>query len=165
MERIWAPWRAEYFLNEKPKDCIFCLAASQKDSQGNASSDEKTFVFAREKTCFAILNLYPYSGGHVMVAPYKHTADLNELTEDELRDIMLLGRKCQNWLQRAFKPDGFNWGFNLGQSAGAGIVQHMHLHVVPRWTGDTNFMTVIGDKRVISEGLRETYAKLKQAMA
>src|SRR5579862_1677698 len=126
MEHLWAPWRAEYFLNEKPKECIFCLASSQKDAQGNASSDEKTYVLVRDRTCFAMLNLYPYTGGHIMVAPYKHTSDPNELTEDELKDIMVLGRKCQTWLQRAFRPQGFNWGFNLGEAAGAGIVHHLH---------------------------------------
>jgi ATP adenylyltransferase len=160
MQNIWAPWRAEYFLNEKPKDCIFCSKSSQKDLSGNPSNDAANYLLIRERTCFAILNAYPYTGGHLMVAPYRHTGELNDLTDDELKDILILARQCKNHLQMVFKPNGFNIGFNLGTAAGAGIAEHLHLHVVPRWDGDTNFMTVLSDSRVVSEGLKQTYDKL-----
>jgi ATP adenylyltransferase len=162
MHNIWAPWRAEYFLNEKPKECIFCHKSSQKDLAGNPASDEANHVLIRDRTCFALLNTYPYTGGHLMVAPYKHTGELNELTEDELKDMLLLARRCKDYLQAAIKPDGFNIGFNLGTAAGAGIAEHLHLHVVPRWNGDTNFMTTLSDVRVVSEGLKQTYDKLME---
>ncbi len=162
---MWAPWRAEYFLNEKPKNCIFCSASSQRNDGGETITDEQSYVIHRDRTCFVILNAFPYTGGHLMVTPYRHTANINDLTEDELKDLMVVARRAQGWLQNAFNPHGFNLGLNLGSAAGAGIVDHLHWHVVPRWNGDTNFMTVIGDKRVISEGLRETFVKLKQVMS
>lgn len=164
MEHLWAPWRAEYFYHKKPKECIFCLKASQRDEEGHPADDEKNYLLIRERTCFAMLNAFPYIGGHLMVAPYRHTGEMNDLTEDELRDLFLLARQCKNLLSKTFKPDGFNLGFNIGMVAGAGMIQHLHFHVVPRWTGDTNFMTVLADTRVASEGLKETYQKLKHAM-
>jgi ATP adenylyltransferase len=160
MDHIWAPWRAEYFQIEKPKHCIFCSAASQQDGKGESSNDEKNYVLVRDRTCFAILNAYPYTGGHLMVAPYRHTGELDDLTEDEMKDLLVLGRRCKNALIKAFKPEAFNIGFNIGTPAGAGIPGHLHLHVVPRWNGDTNFMTVLSDTRVVSEGLQQTYEKL-----
>ena len=160
MQQIWAPWRAEYFLNEKPKECLFCFKSSQRDLSGNPVSDESNYVLIRQRTCFALLNAFPYSGGHLMVAPYRHTGGLEDLVEDELKDILLLAQQCKQLLSRAFKPHGFNIGFNLGSVAGAGVVNHIHLHIVPRWNGDTNFMTVLSDTRVISEGLKQTYEKL-----
>jgi ATP adenylyltransferase len=160
MERIWAPWRAEYFLNEKPKDCIFCIKSSQRDAENHPASDAANYLLIRERTCFCILNAFPYAGGHLMVAPYRHTGELNDLTEDELKDVMTLTRRSKNLLQQAFKPDGFNIGFNIGSSAGAGFADHLHMHIVPRWNGDTNFMPVLAETRVISEGLKQTYDKL-----
>jgi ATP adenylyltransferase len=160
MEQIWAPWRAEYFKIEKPTHCIFCAKSSQKDDLGKSSSDEANYVLLRERTCFVLLNAYPYTGGHLMVAPYRHTGELNDLTDDELKDIMRIGRRCKNLLQKALRPDGFNIGMNLGTAAGAGIAEHLHLHIVPRWNGDTNFMTVLSDNRIISEGLKATFDKL-----
>jgi ATP adenylyltransferase len=160
MEHLWAPWRAEYFLHEKPKNCIFCAASSQQDSSGEVSTDEKNFVLIRDRTCFALLNAYPYSGGHLMISPYRHTGEIDELTDDEMKDLLVLARRCKNALQQAIKPNGFNMGFNLGSSAGAGIPGHLHLHVVPRWNGDTNFMTVLSETRVVCEGLKQTYEKL-----
>ena len=160
MQYLWAPWRAEYFLNKKPEHCIFCQHSSQKDMAGNPANDETIHVLCRDRACFVILNAFPYSGGHLMVAPYRHTGELDDLTEDELKALMLMARRCKQLLLRAFKPDGFNIGFNLGTVAGAGVTEHLHLHVVPRWNGDTNFMTVLSDTRVISEGLKQTYEKL-----
>lgn len=164
MQHLWAPWRAEYILNKKTGHCIFCDKSSQRDASGNLESDAATYVLCRGRTCFAILNAYPYSGGHLMVAPYRHTGELDDLTEDELKDLMITARRCKQLLSRAFKPDGFNVGFNLGTVAGAGISDHLHLHVVPRWNGDTNFMTVLSDTRVISEGLQQTYERLLQEL-
>jgi len=164
MENIWAPWRAEYFLNEKPKGCVFCLMSLQRDSGGKPSSDPANYVLVRDRTCFAALNAFPYSGGHLMVGPYRHTGELDDLTEDEMKDMLILARRCKRALGRAFKPDGYNIGFNLGTSAGAGIADHLHLHVVPRWNGDTNFMTVLADTRVVPEGLTKTYAKLMEQL-
>lgn len=164
MQHLWAPWRAEYFLNEKTNECIFCIIASRQSLRGGVAGDEANHLLIRDRTCFAVLNAYPYAGGHLMVAPYRHTGDLNDLTEDELKDLMVLARRCQRLLARAFRPDGFNIGFNLGAAAGAGIPAHLHLHVVPRWTGDTNFMTVLSDVRVVSEGLKQTYEKLAQEL-
>ncbi len=162
MDYLWAPWRAQYLLHEKPKHCVFCAAASQKDGQGDTVDDASTYLLARDRTCFAILNVFPYTGGHLMIAPYRHTSEMNDLTDDELKDVFVLARRCKNALQQAFHPHGFNLGFNLGEAAGAGIVDHLHLHIVPRWKGDTNLMTVLSDVRVISEGLKQTYDQLKQ---
>lgn len=162
MEHLWAPWRAQYYLHEKPKRCIFCSSSSQCDSLGKQSNDEESYVLFRERTCFCILNAFPYSVGHLMVAPYRHTAELDDLTEDDLRDLMLAARRCKRLLLQVFKPDGFNIGFNLGAAAGAGMADHLHLHIVPRWNGDANFMTVLSDIRVLTEGLKQTYEKLKK---
>lgn len=162
MQNLWAPWRAEYFLNEKPKECIFCAASAQKNPQGDPSTDAQNYVLIRDRTCFCILNAFPYSGGHLMVSPYRHTGELNDLTDDELKDLFLLMRRCKNILQKAFHPDGFNVGFNLGTAGGAGFADHLHLHIVPRWSGDANFMAVLSDTRVVNEGLKQTYDKLMQ---
>lgn len=161
MEQLWAPWRAEYFQIEKPAGCVFCSAASQVDSKGDPSTDEKNYVLIREKNCFALLNAFPYSGGHVMVSPYKHSAELDDFTDDEMKDLFVLVRKCKNALLGAFKAHGFNVGLNLGTSAGAGIPDHLHIHIVPRWSGDTNFMPILSGTRVLTEGLVQSYQKLK----
>ena len=160
MQRLWAPWREQYItkvITNKHKGCIFCDMFKSK-------ADAKNYIFIRGKLAYAVLNIYPYSNGHLMVAPYRHTGKLDDLTEDELKDLMVLSRRCQNLISHTFKPDGFNIGFNLGSAAGAGIADHLHLHVVPRWNGDTNFMTVISDNRIISEGLKETYEKLSHQL-
>ena len=126
------------------------------------ADDAKNFILIRERTCFALLNAYPYNSGHVMVAPYKHTAELDDLAETELADIMTLTRRCKQVLTRALKPDGFNIGMNLGRAAGAGVEDHMHLHIVPRWNGDTNFMTIADDIRVVPQALDAMYATFLQ---
>jgi len=152
---LWAPWRAEYFRMPKRDGCIFCEAMAGADD----------LVLIRERTCFALLNAFPYTGGHLMTAPYRHTARLDDLAEGELADLIFLARRCARAIAHAFKPDGLNLGLNLGAAAGAGVTDHLHLHVVPRWTGDTNFMTVLSGHRVVSEGLRETREKFMAALA
>jgi ATP adenylyltransferase len=161
MDSLHAPWRIEYVLSEKkpaPSGSVFVDIAQSSD-------DETNLVIAREAQCFALLNRYPYGGGHLMVVPYRCVAVLEELTDDEVLAMMRLARDCVKALRRAMNPAGFNVGLNLGRCAGAGIREHIHLHVVPRWEGDTNFMPVLGATNVIPEALRETAAKLRAALA
>jgi ATP adenylyltransferase len=129
------------------------------------SSDDVTHhVIARDRTCYAVLNTYPYNGGHLMVVPYKQTATLDGLTDGEMLDLMRLTRRCQQALVQVMKPDGFNIGINLGRVAGAGIVNHLHIHVVPRWQGDTNFMPVLANTSVVPQALTELAASLRAAL-
>ena len=161
MESLHAPWRIQYILAPKPApsdESLFTRIAQSSD-------DKLHHVLVRERTCFALLNTYPYTGGHLMVVPYKQTQDLNGLTDEELSDLMKLTRRCQNALTQAMKPDGFNIGINLGKAAGAGIAEHLHIHVVPRWNGDTNFMPVIANTTVVPQALQELAAQLRQALA
>ncbi len=161
MEFLHAPWRIQYILAPKPPasgDSLFAKIAQSND-------DDTYHVVARDRTCFAVLNTYPYNGGHLMVVPYKQTADLNDLTDEEMADLMKLTRRCINALTQTMKPDGFNVGMNLGRCAGAGVLEHLHIHIVPRWNGDTNFMPVLADTRVIPEALTEVAAKLRAALA
>ena len=160
MESLHAPWRIEYILAPKPK-----LDASLFTRISQSSDDEENLVVVRDRTCFALLNKYPYNGGHLMVVPYKEIADLNGLTEEELADLWKLVRRCVNALTQLMKPDGFNIGINLGKAAGAGVTEHLHIHIVPRWSGDTNFMPVIATTSVVPEALRETAAKLRAELA
>ena len=161
MESLHAPWRIQYILAPKAASSD----ASLFTTIGQSNEDEKNHVVVRERTCYAVLNTYPYTGGHLLVVPYKQTPDLNGLTDEELRDLMKLTRRCQNALLKVMKPDGFNIGINLGQVAGAGIVEHLHIHIVPRWSGDTNFMPVIGSTTVLPEALLDVAAKLRAALA
>jgi ATP adenylyltransferase len=161
MEPLHAPWRIAYILGPKPAPAdagVFSRIAQSPD-------DEANYVVVRERSCFAMLNRYPYAGGHLLVVPYKQTPDLNGLTEEELGDLMKLTRRCQNALTRVMKPDGFNIGLNLGTVAGAGITDHLHFHIVPRWNGDTNFMPVLAGTTVIPEALTEVAAKLRAELA
>jgi ATP adenylyltransferase len=160
MDTLYAPWRIQYIAALKPqlKEGLF-----QRIAQ--STEDEANFVVARDRTCFALLNTYPYTGGHLMVVPYKQTANLNDLTDEEMADLMRLTRRCQNALTQVMKPDGFNIGLNLGKCAGAGIIEHLHLHIVPRWNGDTNFMPVLAATSVLPEALGELAAKLRAALA
>jgi ATP adenylyltransferase len=161
METLHAPWRIQYILAPKPSpsgDSIFTRIARSSDEEAN-------YVVARGKSCYAVLNTFPYTGGHLLVVPYKQTADLNGLTEEELCDLMVMARRCQNALVQAMGAQGFNIGLNLGQAAGAGVVEHLHLHIVPRWSGDTNFMPVIGQTAVLPEALAEVARKLRAALA
>jgi len=160
MESLHAPWRIAYILAPKPR-----LDTSLFTSIAQSSDDEGNYVIARDRTCFALLNKYPYNGGHLMVVPYKEVADLNGLTDDELADLWKLVRRCANALTQLMKPDGFNIGINLGKVAGAGIVEHLHIHIVPRWNGDTNFMPVIANTTVLPQALSELAAKLRAELA
>src|SRR5580765_3003593 len=161
MESLHAPWRIQYILAPKPalsEESLFTQMAQSNDDVAN-------HVIARDRTCFAVLNTFPYNGGHLLIVPYKETPDLNGLTEDEMSDLLKLTRRCQNALTQVMKPDGFNIGINVGQAAGAGIAGHLHIHVVPRWNGDTNFMPVLAETTVLPEALTELAAKLRAALA
>ncbi len=160
MDSLHAPWRIEYILSPKPelKPGLFARIAQ-------ASDDEANLVIARDRTCFALLNRYPYNGGHLMVVPYKEAADLNGLTDEEVADLWKLARRCLNALSAVMKPDGFNVGINLGKVAGAGILEHLHIHIVPRWNGDTNFMPVIAGTGVVPDALKDIAAKLRAELA
>jgi ATP adenylyltransferase len=160
MEPLYAPWRIAYIRGPKPAPGTAHLFKEIADS----SDDEGNYVVARDKTCYAVLNRYPYTGGHVLVVPYKLSPDLNGLTEEELGDLFILTRRCQNALTQVMRPEGFNIGINLGRVAGAGIIDHVHVHVVPRWNGDTNFMPVIGSTTVVPEALTEIAAQLRAAL-
>ncbi|HVV74141.1 MAG TPA: HIT domain-containing protein [Verrucomicrobiae bacterium] len=159
MECLHAPWRIQYILAPKPAQPEGLFARI-----GQSNDDEANYVIARQRTCYALLNTYPYTGGHLMVVPYKQVQDLDGLTDEELTDLMKLTRRCQNALRRVMKPEGFNIGMNLGKVAGAGILEHLHLHIVPRWNGDTNFMPVLGNTTVVPQALRELAAQLRSAL-
>jgi ATP adenylyltransferase len=162
MEHLHAPWRIEYLLAPKtlaPGDASIFTRIAQ------SSDDEANLVVLREKTCFGLLNSYPYAGGHLMIVPYKQVPDFDDLTEGELADLLLATRKCQKALKQVMQPHGFNVGVNLGKVAGAGIAEHLHIHVVPRWQGDTNFMPVLAQTAILPEALREVAAKLRKALA
>jgi ATP adenylyltransferase len=155
MERLWAPWRITYLTGEEKIDgCLFCVKFNEID-------DEENLILYRGETCYVIMNRYPYTNGHLMVVPVRHVGEVSELTVEEEVEILSLAGRCTRTMKMLMHADGFNIGMNLGRVAGAGVADHLHLHIVPRWNGDTNFMPVLGETRVISEGLRETYNKLK----
>jgi ATP adenylyltransferase len=157
MERLWAPWRMEYIGSAKEGEdqgCIFC----EKPTEGD---DEKAYILARTKKSFAMLNAYPYNSGHLMVAPFRHVGELEGLEDDELLDLQKLLQRSIKALKEAMQPDGFNLGMNLGRVAGAGIPDHLHWHVVPRWSGDTNFMPVIAETKVLPELLVGSYDRVR----
>jgi ATP adenylyltransferase len=161
MECLHAPWRIQYILAPKPPPSdtsLFTRIAQSGDDAGHN-------VLVRDRTCYAVLNNYPYNGGHLLVVPYKQAADFDALTEEEMADLMKLMRRCLNALKRVMKPDGFNIGVNLGKVAGAGIAEHLHIHVVPRWNGDTNFMPLLGQTTVVPQALQELAAQLRAALA
>lgn len=153
---LWAPWRFEYIRSADSKSGgdIFLDLPQQ-------SNDEENLILYRGQTAFVIFNRFPYTSGHLMVAPYRQTADPEDLSDAELLEINQLVRNCIRWLKKGFKPDGFNVGVNLGSAGGAGIPVHIHWHVVPRWSGDTNFMTTVGDVRVIPQSLEDSYRLLR----
>jgi ATP adenylyltransferase len=156
IETLWAPWRVEYFEKE-PRDMEFLTAAAR------ASNDAEHLVIARRKTAFLMMNRYPYSVGHLMAVPYRKTADAASLGENEIVELWNLVTHAQALLRTATRAQGFNVGLNLGESAGAGVTDHLHIHIVPRWKGDTNFMPVIAGTKTISEGLNALYDKLIEA--
>ena len=156
MERLWSPWRMEYINapHDEDVECIFCHLH-------NEGRDEKNFILAREKHAFALLNAYPYNPGHLMVAPFRHVGEFEDLSADELRDANMLLQRSVRAMRDEMQPDGYNVGMNLGRVAGAGVPGHVHWHAVPRWNGDTNFMPVVGHTRVLPESLDDTYRKLQ----
>ena len=159
LENLWAPWRVEYFSAPRESNANFLSEAAQ------TSDDAAHFVVTRGKCSFLIMNKYPYSAGHLMVAPYRKVADLSELTPDEVMETWKLSVLAQQLLRTCVRAQGFNVGWNLGQAGGAGVEDHLHLHIVPRWAGDANFMTVIGGARVIPEGLQPLYDRLMAEQA
>jgi ATP adenylyltransferase len=154
MKRIWAPWRMKYLIGEKTTGCIFCTEIAQ-------NRDRENYILHRGRHGFIMLNLYPYSNGHLMIAPYQHVPSLEDLNEAALTDLMHLINLSLRILRKALQPRGFNIGINIGRAAGAGIDEHVHIHIVPRWEGDTNFMPIIAETRVIPELLDQTYDKLR----
>jgi ATP adenylyltransferase len=156
MDRLWAPWRSTYVKEKRdPEVCIFCVATQ-------AGADRDTWVVYRGRHNFIILNRYPYTSGHLMIAPYQHVSRLSQIDSVAAAEMMDLAKQAEQALQGAYHPDGFNIGMNLGQAAGAGIEEHIHLHVLPRWMGDANFMTTVGNTRVLPEDLETSFEKIKE---
>ncbi|HZH97441.1 MAG TPA: HIT domain-containing protein [Fimbriimonadaceae bacterium] len=160
-ERLWAPWRLSYIEKASKAEksggatgCIFVDLPAQEN-------DRENLLLFRGETAFVMLNAFPYTNGHLMVAPYRHTNEMGELSDEELLEINKLVARCLSWIRKAYGPDGFNIGVNLGRVAGAGIPTHIHWHIVPRWEGDTNFMGVVGEVRVLPQSLEESYDRLK----
>jgi len=158
MKHIYAPWRSVYLMGEKKTECLFCdLAAAGTDDAAN-------LILDRGREWYIIVNRYPYTTGHVMVVCNRHVENMAELTASEGAELIELMARCERALQGGYHPDGINVGANLGQSAGAGIVGHFHMHLVPRWHGDTNFMSTVGETRVVSEDLNDTYQRLRETL-
>jgi ATP adenylyltransferase len=157
MKHLWASWRLKYIQKKDPETgCVFCNAIAKPD-------DGKNLIITRGTHCVAILNKYPYTSGHLMIVPNQHAADLNELTPETRAEMMENVAKFTGVIQRAYNPQGFNIGINLGSAGGAGIPGHIHIHIVPRWGGDTNFMSTIGETRVLPESLEDTYQRVMSA--
>jgi ATP adenylyltransferase len=161
MKRLFSPWRSVYIRSfqsdKKLKECLFCRIAKEDD-------DKKNLVVWRGKECFIVMNRYPYNNGHVMVVPYMHTSSMAKLTDKTNMEVMKTTARCIQALYNNSKPDGFNFGANLGRVAGAGIDQHIHFHLVPRWSGDTNFMPVLSETKIISEDISKTWKLLKSEL-
>ena len=154
MNKLWAPWRIDYIRTPKEKGCIFCNKSHDED-------DRESLILYRGNESFVLMNLYPYSNGHLMISPYQHTSDTNDISSQGNEEIMWLANQSMNILTHAMNAEGFNFGANLGKAGGAGIEEHIHYHIVPRWSGDTNFMPVVGNTKVLVEGLRESWDNLK----
>ena len=155
MDKLWAPWRINYISSKiKAKGCIFCQAKKNKS---------KDYVIFKTKKSICLLNIYPYNNGHILVSPLRHIADIGLMSKEEVLDMFECLKRAQGLLQKILKPQGFNIGFNLGRNAGAGIIGHLHMHIVPRWVGDTNFMPITANTKVISQSLLELFRCLKNA--
>jgi ATP adenylyltransferase len=162
MDHLWSPWRLPYILRGgEETGCVFCRALAGPDGSAGASQAPDNLIVFRGHTCFVILNLYPYNNGHLMVVPNRHISSLAPATDEELGEIIELTRRAELALTEAYTPQGLNMGINLGKPAGAGVLDHVHMHIVPRWNGDTNFMTVVGGTRVLPEDLPQTAEKLR----
>jgi len=158
MDRIFTPWRYAYVSQVAKADgCVFCAAAE-------CSDDSKVFIVQRAEHCYIIVNAFPYTSGHVMVVPYAHLDALEQLPEPAAREMMALTQRMEGVLRRVYKPEGVNVGMNIGKAAGAGVAGHIHMHVLPRWSADSNFMTTVGETRVLPEDLQVTWERLKQAL-
>ena len=161
MDVLWSPWRYDYIKSgdTKPQEiknnCVFCSILE------SPASDEEKFILYRAGFNFVILNIYPYISGHLMIIPYAHLADLDAANKETTDELMDLTKRCQSALREVYNPNGFNLGMNFGKAAGAGVAEHFHMHILPRWIGDANFMTSVGETRTIPEHLRTTYEKLK----
>ena len=158
LKHLWAPWRIEYILSpDKEPGCLFCRCLGEDD-------DKKNLVLLRDELCFSMFNRYPYNNGHLMIVPNSHCSRLSDLSEEELVAMMQMTQKLEALLEQEMNPDGFNVGFNLGRPAGAGIKDHLHMHIVPRWNGDTNFMSVLDDMRVVPESLEKLHDSLSRTL-
>jgi ATP adenylyltransferase len=158
MDYLWTPWRYAYVSNtEKTVGCVFCNAAREKD-------DAKAYVVYRGERCFVILNAYPYTPGHVMIVPYEHLDELQKLPTDAANEMMTLSQRMETVLRELYHPDGINLGMNIGKAAGAGIAGHLHMHELPRWVADSNFVSVVGETRVLPETLDVTWARMRVAL-
>jgi ATP adenylyltransferase len=157
MKRLWAPWRIEYIKGTPPEGCIFCTLPRE-------GRDRENRILHQGRRAFVILNTFPYNSGHLMVVPHRHVADLGALADGEVLELMHLASAAMEAIRQTYGSEGFNVGANIGRAAGAGIVDHVHLHVVPRWVGDTNFMPVVGEVKVLPEDLSVTYDRLSQAL-
>ena len=158
MKHLWSPWRLEYLIEPKPDVCVFCAAAASEEDRAN-------LVLFRGRHAFLILNRFPYNNGHALIVPNAHKGDLADLADDEMLAMMTLARDVMALYGRVLRADGYNVGFNFGRVAGAGLPEHLHLHLVPRWSGDTNFMTVVGDVRVLPEDLGASVERLRPVFA
>ena len=162
MDWLYTPWRHDYIKGASGEKtghgttCVFCAIRDRRDE------DAETFILRRARHNFVVLNIYPYTSGHLMIVPYEHAAELSEIPKETSDELMDLAKHSQAVLREVYRPHGFNLGMNLGRSAGAGVADHIHLHIMPRWTGDTNFMTTVGETRVHPEDLATTYQKLRE---
>ena len=164
MERLFSPWRSEYIgsfsKTKKNEDegCLFCTVAKSKN-------DAHNLILLRRRFCFVMMNLYPYNSGHVLIVPYTHTSQFSRLSAKEYADVMEASARVMEAVDKTMQPQGFNFGANLGRAAGAGIEQHIHFHIVPRWNGDTNFLPTLADTKLVSEAIQATYRKLKRNLS
>jgi ATP adenylyltransferase len=159
MDRLWSPWRYTYVKSAGPEvACIFCAKAAEQ-------KDEENFILFRGEYNFVLLNIFPYTSGHLMIAPYSHVATLEQAEPAATAELMMLTRNAEIAIRRAYQPSGLNIGMNIGSAAGAGVAGHIHMHVLPRWQGDANFMTTVAETRVLPEDLTATYARLRDAFA
>ncbi|HET6348945.1 MAG TPA: HIT domain-containing protein [Candidatus Krumholzibacteria bacterium] len=159
MDRLYAPWRSVYLMGEATEGCLFCAMAA-----ADPRRDREQLILDRGANWFIVINRYPYTTGHVMVVSNRHVEKMRDFSADESAEMMTMLARCEGALSAAYHPDGINVGANLGRSAGAGIVGHFHMHLVPRWHGDTNFMSAVGETRVVSEDLNDTYNRLSRAL-
>ncbi len=157
---LWCPWKIDYILGEKEKGCTFCRILSDGEARR-----EQNLVLAFERDLYIVMNRYPYNNGHVMIVPNRHVQRLHQLTDEENRNVFAQARRIEKLFETVFRCDGINLGINLGEAAGAGIEEHLHVHLVPRWYGDTNFMTALGEIRTVPEHIASTYAKLTEGLS